>query len=136
MAKVPICGYDYYELIPDGVYDAQCVKYDTKFVLGKTRKTFLRFKIITEGKYHGKEVFMAFNIPYDHKIKIGSKYYKTWVMVNQWKKPTRNAAMSARLFLNKIYKIKTRTTRQKYNEKEMPDNFKYSIVDQIIEVIA
>ena len=79
---------------------------------------------------------MAFNMPYDKKIKSGSKYYKNWVMVNGWNKPSRNAKMSPRIFKNKIYKIKTRTTMPKHNGKEMPENFWYSVVDEILEVIA
>jgi len=121
---------------PDGEYESQCVGYNTNFCFGKTRKTFLEFVIISEGDHHGKEIFMAFNMPYDMKIKTGSKYYKNWVMVNGWNKPSRNAKMSPRIFKNKIYKIKTRTTKPKHNGKEMPENFWYSVVDEILEVIA
>jgi hypothetical protein len=79
---------------------------------------------------------MAFNMPYDRRIKSGSKYYKTWCMVNDWQKPSRNAKMSPRLFLNKIYKVKTRTVKPPHNGKEMPEQFWYSVVDEIIEVLA
>lgn len=131
-----VCGDDYRPLIPNSVYDAQCIKYDKKFVLGKTRKVFLTFQILDHGAHNGKEIFMAFNMPYDGKIKSGSKYFKTWVMVNGWRKPTRNAKMSPRLFINKIYKIKTRTCKPKHNGKDMPEDFWYSVVDEIIEVNA
>ena len=77
---------------------------------------------------------MAFNMPYDKKIKSGSKYYKNWVMVNGWSKPSKNAKMSPRIFKNKIYEIRTRTTKPKHNGKEMPENFWYSVVDEILEV--
>jgi hypothetical protein len=122
--------------IPDGVYEAQCIKYDAKFVMGITRKVFLNFKIIEPGEYGGKVIFQAFNMPYDGKIRTGCKYYKTWCMVNGWRKPSRNAKMSPRLFKNKIYKVKTRTSKPKHNGKAMPEDFWYSVVDEIIEVIA
>jgi hypothetical protein len=112
------------------------VGYDSKFCLGKTRKTFLNFKIISEGKHHGTKIFMAFNMPYNGRIKTGSKYYKTWCMVNDWQKPSRNAKMSPRIFLNKIYKVKTRTVKPPHNGKEMPKQFWYSVVDEIKEVNA
>jgi len=131
-----VCGNDYWPLIPNGTYEAQCIKYDNKFVLGKTKKTFLAFRIVSLSEHQGKEVFQAFNMPYDGKIKTGSKYYKTWCMVNGWMRPSRNAKMSPRIFLNKIYRIKTRTTKPRLNGKEMPQDFWYSVVDEIIEVIA
>ena len=75
-------------------------------------------------------------MPYDMKIKTGSKYYKTWTMVNGWNKPTRNAKMSPRLFKNKIFKVKTRTVKPQHNGNEMPEHFWYSVVDEIVEVVA
>lgn len=134
--KELVCDDDYKPLIPNGIYEAQCIKYDNAFVLGKTRKTFLNFKIIGSGDHQGKIIFLAYNMPYNSRIKTGSKYYKDWCMVNGWQKPSRNAKMSARLFLNKIYKVKTRTVKPKHNEKEMPESFWYSVVDKIIEVVA
>lgn len=131
-----VCSDNYRPLIPNGTYEAQCIKYDNKFVLGKTLKVFLIFKILDLGEHQGKQIFQAFNMPYDRKIKMGSKYYKTWCMVNGWNKPSRNAKMSPRLFINKIFKIKTRTTKPLHNGKEMPENFRYSVVDAILEVIT
>jgi hypothetical protein len=58
-----VCDDDYRPLIPDGVYEAQCIGYDSKFLFGKVRKTFLDFKILTEGEHFGTELFMAFNMP-------------------------------------------------------------------------
>jgi hypothetical protein len=131
-----ICEDDSKILVPDGKYEAQCIGFNTKFCLGKTRKTFLNFKITTEGKQFGIKLFMAFNRRYDGQIRTGSKYYKTWCMVNGWQKPSRGAKMSPRLFKNKIFKIKTRTVKPKHNDKEMPSDFWYSVVDQILEVVV
>ncbi len=135
MANDSVWAEDYKPLIPDGFYEAQCIKYDSCFI-AKSKKTFLHFKILDAGEHFGKQIFMAFNMPYDEKIKMGSKYFKTWCMVNDWKKPSKNAKMSPRLFKNKIYKIKTRTVRPKHNRKEMPKDFWYSVVDEISEVVA
>ena len=59
-----VCDEDYKPLIPNGTYEAQCIKYDTKFVLGKTRKTFLNFRIIDHPEHEGKVLFIAYNMPY------------------------------------------------------------------------
>jgi len=122
-------------LIPDDLYEAQCVRYDSGFVFGKARKLFLHFKITELGEHNGKKIFMVFNMRYDKKIKSGSKYYKTWVQVNGWKKPSRNARMSPRIFKNKVVQIATRTVKPTHNGKKMPKEFWYSIVDSILDVI-
>ena len=131
-----VCDDDYKPLIPDGEYEAQCVEYNNQFCLGTARKTFLKFKILTEGEHHGKGLFMAFNMPYNGRIRTGSKYYKTWCMVNGWQQPSRNAKMAPKLFINKIYKVKTRTVKPSHNGKEMPEQYWYSVLDAILEVIA
>ena len=79
---------------------------------------------------------MAFNMPDKGKIRMGSKYYKTWCMVNDWKKPSKNAKMSPRIFKNKICRVKIRTVHPKHCGKKMPEDFWYSVVDKIIEVVA
>ena len=75
-------------------------------------------------------------MPKDNKIHTGSKYYKTWVQVNGYQKPSRNAAMSPRIFKNKIFSVRTRTVKPKNGTKEMPKQFWYSVVDSIVEVLA
>jgi hypothetical protein len=131
-----VCAENYWPHIPDGAYEAQCIKYDSSFQLGKTRKVFLHFRIVEPGSNFQKQIFMAFNLPDKKKIRTGSKYYKTWCMVNGWKRPSKNAKMSPRIFKNKIYKIKTRTVRPKHHGKEMPEEFWYSVVDEIVEVVV
>jgi hypothetical protein len=103
--------------------------------MGKARKLFLHFKII-EGEYRGTKLFQAFNMRYDLTVSSGSKYYKTWCMVNNWQKPTRNAKLSPRLFKNKIFRVRTRTVKPQHNGKPMPEEFWYSVVDEIVEVCA
>jgi len=129
-----ICSDDR-PLIPNDTYEAQCFAYDTKFCLGKTRKTFLKFVILEQGEHFEKEVFMAFNMPYNRKIKQGSKYFKTYVFANGHRRPTRNSMMSPRIFKGRIFQIKTRTVEPKFpNGKSMPRQFHYSVVDSITDV--
>ena len=58
-----VCGEEYKPLIPDGTYQAQCIRYDESFCLGKARKLFLHFRIVESEKYHGQTIFMPFNMP-------------------------------------------------------------------------
>ena len=88
--------------IPDGIYEAQCIKYEEGFFFNKARKLLLIFRIISEGPYQGVEIFIAYNMPYEGRIKENSKYFKDWVYVNGWTRPSRNAKMHPRIFINKI----------------------------------
>ena len=66
-----------------------------------------------------------------------SIYMRRKLSLGNWMRPSKNARMSPRLFKNKIFRVWTRTTIPKQpNGKLMPDTFKYSIVDSILEVVA
>ena len=123
-------------LLPDGIYEVQCVRYDNGFVLGKAKKLFLHFKITDFCEYNGENLFMPFNIRYDEKVSRLSKYFKTWCQVNDWNPPSRNAKMSPRIFVNKIFKVKTRTVKPMHNGKETPRSMWYSVVDSILEIVT
>jgi len=104
--------------------------------MGKNKKLFVIFKILNVGEHYGKTIMLVYNMPFSSGPRAGSKYYKDWVFLNGYKKPSRNAKMSPRIFQNKRMLIKTRTSKPKRNKKEMPETFWYSVVDQIIEVIT
>ena len=122
---------DYRPLIPDGLWDVQCIGYDDGYY-GKIPKLFLNFEIVGDGPYKGEQLFMSFNMPYDGHIPTGSRYYKTWSKVNG-KLPSRNAKMSPRIFLNKLFRVKTRTVVPKDDNDVLPTDFHYSIIENIIE---
>jgi hypothetical protein len=82
----------------------------------------------------GTELFLAFNMAYNGKMPTGNKYFKTWCMVNNWNRPTRNAIMSPRIFKNKVFDILVRTVKPPHNGIAMPKDFYYSVVDSIVKV--
>lgn len=125
--------------VPDGEHTAKCTRYTDPIPFRGTRKVFLYFELV-KGPFVGTEVFMALNVGYK-PVGIGSRYLKYWINANRNRPPTRNAKHSSRMFINKYYKIYTRTVIPKtgpsvkfFNspkEKEMPEAFRYSIVDHI-----
>lgn len=121
--------------IPDSTYEVQCIGDDLKWAYRGSLKLFLRFKITELGEHEGKELFMAFNMPANKRCHATSKYYKTWCLING-SVPSRNAKMSPKLFRNKIFKIKTRTSKPKLDGKEMPEAFWYSVVHSIVGHVA
>ena len=120
--------------IPDAVYEAQCIKYE--YSQKPYSKLYVQFKLIEEGKYHGLKLFKPYNMPNKGLIAQSSNYYKDFVMVNEWKPPSRNAKMSPKIFLHKIFKVRTRTVKPKRNNEMMPEDCWYSIVDTVLEVIS
>lgn len=128
------CRDDPRPLIPEGIYEAVCTAYEEAFVFGKTLKLFLHFKIITPGEHLGTTLFMAFNIGKHRKLALGSRYYKYWLMMNGWQRPSRNAKMSPRIFLNKSYEVFVKIVKPELNGIEMPANCHYSIIEQLVRV--
>ena len=127
-----VCDQDYRPHVPDGIYDAECIEHSRGFY-GRIPKLFLKFKLVNE-PYGDVELFIVFNMPYDGRIPVGSKYYKTWTKVNG-RLPSRGTKMRPHLFLNKIYRVKTRTAKPKDGDAGLPEYFDYSVVDSILEVL-
>lgn len=123
-----VCAQDYRPLIPDGEFEAECTGYNTGHYC-RIPKLFLNFQLINE-PYRDVELFMSFNMPFNGEIRVGSRYYKTWAKVNR-KLPSREAKMSPRIFLNKIYKVKTRTVKPRDGGEELGEDCYYSIIDSI-----
>lgn len=122
---------DYRPLVPDGLWDVQCTGYNDGFY-GRIPKLFLNFEIVSNGSYNGERLFMSFNMPHDGYVHTGSRYYRTWSKVNG-KLPSRNAKMSPRIFLNKLFRVKTKTVIPKDGNFDLPSDFHYSIIESITE---
>jgi hypothetical protein len=121
--------------IVDGFYEAQCVKYE--YGQRPFPKLYLKFKITEPGEHVGRILFKPYNLPKKGKEWAhSSNFYMDWVWVNNFRQPSRNAKMSPRIFVNKIFKVRTRTTKPKRDGKEMPEQFWYSLVDSLVEVVA
>ena len=126
-------------LIPEGIYKAQCIKYEINYSHHKSRKIFLHF-LLLDGEYQGTQLFMAMNLSNGQGKNIGtipkgSKYYKQWVIANRNQFPARGAVMSPRTFKSGIYEVSVRTVKPKYPDGKtlMPECFDYSVIDFIIQ---
>ena len=127
---------DNYALIPDDEYYAECTGYKMQEYDGTKKKLYLCFEIFSNdnGNEVVEKVYMPFNMPLNKRIGTRSKYYKVWRMVHG-KSPTRHAKLSPIIFINKFYKIKTRTVKQYKNGEFRPEDKQYSVVDEIMMVI-
>ena len=123
-----VCAQDYRTRVPDGVFEAECIGVDSGYY-GRIPKLYLKFRLINR-PYEDVELFMSFNMPFNGRIPVGSRYYRAWSKVNG-RMPSRNARMSPRVFLNKLYRVKTRTVKPKDGGVELPGDFHYSIIDSV-----
>ena len=128
-------------LLPEGIYQAQCVHYEIGRSHPHSQKLFLHFQI-TEGQYLGERLFMAINLT-DNKGRIkrkfgqSSRFYEAWVIANDNQHPPRNDRMSPSKFKNGIFEVKVRTTKPKYTDgRNKPECFHYSVVDYLIKRLA
>ena len=126
-------------LIPEGRYNAQCIRCERSQSHHNSLKLFLTFKII-DGEHMGKELFMAINLidsrtkkPF-RKIPAGSKYYKNWTIANHNMRQNRQDRMSPKIFQNAIFEIQVRTVKPRYpdGKDELPEGFQYSVADFLI----
>ena len=129
-------------LIPDGIYQAQCIHYETGRSHHNSIKLFLHFNII-EGKYFETKLFMAINLSDSKtgkefkKVPRGSKYFESWVIANNNRLPSRGDRMSPIIFKNHVFQVKTRVVKQKFSDgTEKPKCFHYTIVDHLIQRLA
>ena len=130
-------------LIPDGIYEAQCIKakmaevgvLTTKGTSARTPKAVLTFRI-TQGEHKGFEIPMFLNANY-HRIPFGSKLYQYWVIANDGKRPNRKDRLSLRVFEGHIFEIKVTTVKGRMGDnREKPPALWYSRVDEVLEKLA
>lgn len=130
-------------LIPEGIYQVSCVRFEKASSHFRTLKMFLHFKIVTPGQYMGTELFMAMNMidtktgkPFK-QVPRGSKYYEHWVLANNNIFPLRNDRMSPKIFLNGVFEAMVKTVKPKFPDgTDKPDSFHYSIVDYMKRRLA
>lgn len=121
--------------IPPGEYQAVCKKAVYKFCQGGDKRLFIEFVII-EGKFAGVQLFMVCPTP-SGKLRIRHKLYNQWAIV-LGRKPHKGERFNRKIFEKKMYKVSVRNTRKKFSGtgRIMPEYLQYSVVDEIIEVVA
>lgn len=117
-------------LIPGGVYEAQCIELKRGEFYGHP-KIYLKFRII-QGQHEGIELWAPFNLY--KKVTRHSKFYESWIIANKGIKPKANDRLSARLFLNKIFKVQVGQVDTDKRQKKLSPDEAYSVVREILEL--
>lgn len=119
-------------LIPDGEYEAQCTEIKKGEFYGHP-KIYLRFRII-QGEHVDIQLWMPFNLY--RKVTRHSKFYESWVIANKGLKPKANDRMSARLFIDKIFRVQVGHVDSDKRQRKLSPDETYSVVREILELCA
>ncbi|MGR3296152.1 MAG: hypothetical protein ACUZ8A_08005 [Candidatus Bathyanammoxibius sp.] len=120
--------------IPEGECEAYCFDVRKSKYLGNEKRLYVWYRI-TEGKYEGTELFCSYNINYK-SFSTNTKYYTDWCIASG-RLPTRGDRMSPQVFKNKVFLVKVREAKPKYDDGTYkPEIFWYSVVDRIASVSA
>jgi hypothetical protein len=124
----------YYTLMAPGKFDARCISFRGPLDYRGEKKLYLNFEILSH-PYTGTELFMALNIPRSG-VRPGSKYFRAWCIANGGQLPSRNAIMSARIFVGKTFQVVVRTVVPKNAGEEMGADHWYSVVDCLKALVS
>lgn len=115
--------------IPEGTYEAICVKREQKYQCQYGWKFSLIFQIVS-GEYSGTELERHYN--YQQVFGPNHNYTKEWLIANHGKMTSRGT-LSSHVFKNKVFKVKVRTvtSESKYTNQIS----QYSKIESVQEVI-
>lgn len=98
-------------------------------------KVYLWFQMTTEGEWFGERFYMCCNVAQQGKWTASYKFLQAWVLA-KGSRPTRTDRMSTGVFKNKIFRVRMRTVRKTANQTERTPAQQYSVVDELLEVMA
>ena len=98
-------------------------------------KLYLWFQMITEGEWYGEKFCMCCNVAPKGKWTASYKYWMAWVLANG-SRPKRTDRMSSVVFKNKVFRARMRTVRKTANQTDRTPAQQYSVVDELLEVMA
>ena len=121
-------------LIPEGVYEAMCVRQKKKYnALFKREILTLRLQLF-EGPCAGTIVERFYSV-----TKFpgrGSSFYLEWTIANGGKAPRRGDRLSTRKFDGKVFKVSVKTVSKNWNRRLLPQALQYSKADAILELVV
>lgn len=131
-----------YVWVPQGYYNIIYVGHDknvrTPAYGPNEYRTYIHWKIVTEGPYFGKLLFQSFKdyLKYGYK----SKYYRNWTVANGSPPASKSTYCKINVFKNKVFKALIREADSRYDEgplagQPLPNVMRYSVVDELTEII-
>jgi hypothetical protein len=121
--------------IPDGEdYQLGFLRAEQSSYRGRL-KVYLWFQMITEGEWFGQKFYMCCNVIKKGKWTAACKFWQAWVLATG-QRPMRADRMSTSVFRNKVFRARMRTVRKTATQAERTPAQRYSVVDELLEVMA
>ncbi len=122
-------------LLPNGEYTVSFLRAEKKWLWGSRLKLFLHFEIVHPADAAGSRLFMAANVPPKNRWTIGHKFYRVWVLATGHR-PQRRTRLSTEVFRNKYFLARVKTVEKTAKDTKRPAAAQYSIIDELLEVVA
>jgi len=110
------------------------------YLYGKAPKLILVFRILTEGSYYGYHIYRCYNIK--GLTKRNEIIPKGWHSdyVREYSRlfgaPRKLKDIGVRQYKNKVFVGNVRTVEKDSKQRPLPDDMKYSVIDELTEVIV
>lgn len=125
----PICEHDPYPRYPPGEYEAVCVEVttyrDPRFRRWVAR---LRFRVFPENDFVC--AFLNLGVGQNPTVGHGSEYRRAWIVANG-SQPSKRQVMSARVFKNKVFRVRVDDVTRCSDGREHLALEVYSVVKEI-----
>lgn len=130
-------------LIEEGVYQARYRSHETKTVFG-TPKVFVHFEIVEQGKNFGTKLFRAFRVSEligkpgrGGRFKLNKRSELLLELCRLYQKQgLRPDRISLQPLKHVILKVRVRTVRKDYLQKDLPEMLWYSVIGGFISIEA
>ena len=142
--EIEVIGFSKWPRIPDAQYNVSLISYQVtamKMFRGDLR-LFAIFKIVDAGPYLGTQIYAAW--PVSRTTKSGGKnrcvvtaksdlYLMLCRLLGQRLRADR---ISISPLMGCVLLVKTRTVNKNHRQRPYPEFLKYSVVDDVIEIVA
>lgn len=145
--ELPIgdCDIDWGEQwprVPDATYDAVFLRHDTAY-LARSPKVYLRLRITSPGEHNGKELYRAFGCKglvgragKNGRFQLSRHHHLFKTMCRVLDLRSRPDRLSLQPLRGRVLRVSTRTVTRDYCQSIHPEFCWYSVVDEILGLVA
>lgn len=127
-----IVAEDSHPFIPEGRYEVSYAFHHLRWYFGQ-KKLYVHFVICTPGEHYGVKLFKVYN--FYQKLPRGSALKKDLELLSGVR-ALKNASLKLCLFDGKVLEVSVRTVRQNHKQRELAGYQQYSVIDEIVRIIA
>lgn len=133
-ANIPVFDDEARPLIPDGIYQAVCVKARMSFMHRFRRSLVILWLDVATGEHAGVRLERFLNV--GERVGRGSDYFHEWTLANDGEPPSRKDRMAPSKFRGKLFEVEVVTVCKDSRGKARAEPLRYSKVARIIRLLV